>query len=196
VNHRHLLPEEFDQLLDGEEGFGVSPLKAHLAQCAGCRAEYQAQREVVLALEGLPHVAPSARFVDTVMTQVQVFEPWHVALREQVARALPRTQAGRGLVLGTAGVMAVTMTALTIWLAHRADAVLFLMSLVGQRARDAVSGGVHDAVVATVGQGAATQVASGGLAGVAIALSVLAIGILGTALGLKTLATASRGRKG
>lgn len=196
MNHRHLLPEEFDLLLDGEEGFGVSPLKAHLAQCAGCRAEYEAQREVVLALEGLPHIAPSARFADAVMTQVQVFEPWHVALRDQVARALPRTQAGRALVFGTGGVMAVTMTLLTVWLAHRADAVLFLLALVGQRLRDAVSGGVHDAVVATVGQGAATQVAAGGLAGVAIALSVLAAGILGTAFGLKTLASAARSRRG
>lgn len=195
MNHRHLLPEEFDLLLDGEEGFGVAPLRAHLAQCAGCRAEYEAQREVVVALEELPHLAPSARFTDAVMAQVQVFEPWHVALREQVARALPRTQAGRAVVFGAGGVMAVTMTLLTVWLAHRADAVLFLIALVGQRLREAVSGGIHDAVVATVGEGAATRVATGGLVGVAVALSVLALGVLGTAFGLKTLASAARSRR-
>ena len=78
--------------------------------------------------------------------------------------------------------MAVTMSALTVWLAHRADAVLFLGALVGQRMRDAFSGGVHDAVVATVGQGAATTVTSNGLAGVALGLSALGVAVLGTAL--------------
>lgn len=194
MDHRHLLPEEIDLLLDGEEGFGVNPLKAHLAQCAGCRAEYEAQREVSLALEALPHIAPSARFADKVMSNVQVFEPWHVTWRDNLRRALPRTQVGRALVFGTGGVMAITMTMLTVWLAHRADAVLFLGALIGQRTREAISGGVHDAVVATVGQGAATTVAANGVAGVAVAASVLAIAVLGTAFGLKTLASAARRR--
>jgi len=196
LDHRHLLPEEIDLLLDGEEGFGVNPLKAHLAQCAGCRAEYEAQREVALALEGLPHIAPSFRFADKVMANVQVFEPWHVSLRDSIRRALPTTQVGRTLVFGTGGVMAVSMTLLTVWLAHRADAVLFLGALVGQRLREFVAGGVHDAVVATVGQGAATTVSSNGLVGVGIALSALAVAILGTAFGLKTLASAARSWRG
>lgn len=174
----------------------MNPLKAHLAQCAGCRAEFEAQREVALALEGLPHIAPSYRFADRVMANVQVFEPWHVTLRDNIRRALPKTQVGRTLVFGTGGVMAVSMTMLTIWLAHRADAVLFLGALVGERMRDAVAGGVHDAVVATVGQGAATTVASHGLVGVAVGLSALAVAILGTAFGLKSLATAARSRRG
>jgi hypothetical protein len=196
LDHRHLLPEEIDLLLDGEEGFGVNPLKAHLAQCAGCRAEFEAQREVALALEALPHIAPSSRFTDSVMANVQIFEPWHVALRDTISRALPRTQAGRAVVFGTGGVMAVTMTMLTVWLAHRADAVLFLGALAGERIRSAFAGGVHDAVVATVGQGAATTVTSNGLVGVALALSALAVAVLGTAFGLKTLASAARSRRG
>lgn len=174
----------------------MNPLKAHLAQCAGCRAEFEAQREVAVALEELPHIAPSARFSDKVMANVQVFEPWHVSVRDNLRRALPRTQVGRALVFGTGGVMAVTMTVLTVWLAHRADAVLFLGTLIGQRTREAISGGMHDAVVATVGQGAATTVASNGLPGVAVAASILAIAVLGTAFGLKTLASAARGRRG
>lgn len=196
MDHRHLLPEEIDLLLDGEEGFGVNPLKAHIAQCAGCRAEFEAQREVATALESLPHFAPSPRLADRVLTQVQIFEPWHVTLRDRLAQALPRTQGGRTLVFGTAGVMAVTMSVLTVWLAHRADAVLFLGALLGQRMRDAVVGGVNDAVVSTVGPGAATTVASGGVLGVGIAVAVLAIAVLGTAFGLKSLASASRTRRG
>jgi len=174
----------------------VNPLKAHLAQCPGCRAEFEAQQEIVRSLEGLPHIAPSARFADKVMTQVQVFEPWHVTLRDTIRRAVPRSQAGRALVFGTGGVMAITMTLLTVWLAHRADAVLFLGALVGQRLREAVTGGVQDAVVATVGHGAASAVSSSGLVGVAIALTVLAGAVLGTAFGLKTLASSARSRRG
>lgn len=196
MDHRHLLPEEIDLLLDGEEGFGVNPLKAHLALCEECRAEFEAQREVSAALESLPHFAPSPRLTERIMSQVQIFEPWHVSFRENVRRALPRTPVGRTILVATGGVMAVTMSALTVWLAHRADAVLFLGALVGQRMRDAFSGGVHDAVVATVGQGAATTVTSNGLAGVALGLSALGVAVLGTALGLKSLAAAARSRRG
>lgn len=195
MEHRHLLPDEIDLLLDGEEGFGVTPLKAHLAHCAGCRAEYEAQREVSLALEALPHIAPSARFADTVMAGVHVFEPWHVTVRDSLRRALPRTQVGRALVFGTGGVMAVSMTAITVWLAHRADAVLFVGALLGERTRDAVAGGVRDAVVSAVGQGAVNTVASSGGAGVAVAATVVALAVLGTAFGLKSLAATSRDRR-
>lgn len=174
----------------------MNPLKAHLAQCAGCRAEYEAQREVTSALETLPHFAPSPLLAQRVMSQVQIFEPWHVTLRDRIASALPRTNAGRALVFGTGGVMAVTMSVLTVWLAHRADAVLFLGALIGQRLRDAVTGGVNDAVASTVGQGAAATVASNGLLGVGLALSALALAVLGTAFGLKSLASTSRTRRG
>ena len=39
MNHRHLLPDEIDLLLDDEVGFGVAPLKAHIRDCADCRAQ-------------------------------------------------------------------------------------------------------------------------------------------------------------
>ncbi len=174
----------------------MNPLKAHLAQCAGCRAEFDAQRAVTTALEALPHFVPSPQLAQRVLAQVQIFEPWHVTLRDRIANALPRTRAGRTLVFGTGGVMAITMSVLTVWLAHRADAVLFLGALIGQRMRDAVTGGVHDAVVATVGQGAAATVAANGLLGVGLALSTLAVAVLGTAFGLKSLASAARSRRG
>lgn len=174
----------------------MNPLKAHLAQCAGCRAEFEAQREVTNALESLPHFAPSPLLSQRIMSQVQIFEPWHVTLRDRVASALPRTRAGRTLVFGTGGVMAVTMSILTVWLAHRADAVLFLGALIGQRLRDAVTGGVSDAVASTVGQGAAATVASNGLLGVGLAVAALALAVLGTAFGLKSLASVSRSRRG
>lgn len=195
MDHRHLLPEEIDLLLDGEEGFGVSPLRSHLTRCAGCRAEYEAQREVVLALEGLPHLAPSPRFADRVMQRVEIFEPWHVAWRDTVRGWFPRTQVGRSLAFGTGGVMAVTMTLLTIWLAHRADAVLFVGNLLAERSRTALFDVLNAMLVALVGRDAAVAVASNGMVGMAMALATLALAVLGTAYGLKSLATVARRRR-
>src|SRR5215210_182194 len=46
VNHRHLLPDEIDQLLDDETGFGMAPLQAHLSECDACRGRYEDARAV------------------------------------------------------------------------------------------------------------------------------------------------------
>ena len=91
--------------------------------------------------------------------------------------------------------MAVAMTFLTVWLAHRADAVLFVGSLLAQRSREAVAGAVQGAVVSTLGQGAATAVETNGAIGWSIALAGAALAILGTAFALKTVASAARGRR-
>ncbi len=174
----------------------MNPLRAHLASCEGCRAEFEALREVSNALERLPHFAPSPLFAMRVMSQVQVFEPWHVAARQSVLRWLPQSTVGRSLAYGTGGVMALTMTVLTIWLARRADAVLFLGSLVAQRSRDAALGAIHGIAVSTLGQSAASTMQSSGTMGLMLAFSGAAVAVLATAYGLKSLASATRGRKG
>ena len=95
MEHRHLLPDEIDQLLDGEAGFGVAPLQAHVESCAACRAELAEARQVVSALERLPHLATSPLFADRVMSQVQVFEPWHVAALDSVKQWVPASRSAR-----------------------------------------------------------------------------------------------------
>ena len=82
MTHRHLLPDEIDALLDSEVGFGVAPLEAHLRECASCRADLEAGRRVVEAIEQLPRLAPTPLFGDHVMAQVNVYEPWYVAARD------------------------------------------------------------------------------------------------------------------
>jgi len=47
VNHRHLLPNEIDLLVDGEAGFGVAPLRAHVAECDDCPALVRHLRSVI-----------------------------------------------------------------------------------------------------------------------------------------------------
>src|SRR5580693_5163872 len=102
MQHRHLLPNEIDLLLDGEVGFGVSPLRSHIDECAACRARLADARVVVDALERLPHFVPTIRFADRVLAQVQIVEPWHVAAIDAARRLVPRSTAMRVVMAASA----------------------------------------------------------------------------------------------
>ncbi|MBC7674084.1 MAG: hypothetical protein H7247_16835, partial [Polaromonas sp.] len=90
MNHRHLLPNEIDLLVDGEAGFGVAPLRDHIDECEDCRLRLAEERFVVDALEMVPHYAPDTRLADRVMSQVPMFVPAHIAARDSVARWIPQ----------------------------------------------------------------------------------------------------------
>lgn len=129
MTHRHLLPNEVDLLVDGEAGFGVAPLRAHVAECDECRARLDDAMIVVDALEALPHFAPDSRLADRVMSQVPVFVPAHVAARDSVFRWLPSAGPARAAaaVIGTS--IAGLLTLAMVWLASRGDAVVFATGL-------------------------------------------------------------------
>jgi hypothetical protein len=191
VNHRHLLPNEIDLLVDGEAGFGVAPLRAHVAECGECRSRVEDAQIVVDALEALPHFAPDSRLADRVMAQVPVFVPAHVAARDSVLRWLPKAGPARAaaVMLGTsiAGMLTVAM----LWLASRGDAVMFATGLFADRVQAMVMGTARDIVVALLGESAIAALQAAGTLGV----TLLVLGFLGTALGtvlaLRRLATAS-----
>lgn len=195
MNHRHLLPDEIDLLLDGEEGFGVAPLRNHLQSCESCQAEYKALAAVVSGLESMPLLTPSPLFAQKVMSQVQVFEPWHVALRDNVSRWMPQSSAGRVLTGATGGVMAVALTMAVIWLGQRADAVLFLANLILQRTREGLGTAVASIVQALLGESAASAVLTGGPVAMLAVGGTLIASVLIAALGVKSLATAGRRRR-
>lgn len=195
VNHRHLLPEEIDLLLDDEEGFGVAPLKAHLEQCPDCQARYEALDAVVHRLENLPLLVPGPRFADRVMTQVQVFEPWHVAVRDSVRGLIPQSSFGKVLVGATGGVMAVTMSLLAVWIGRRADAVLFLTNLVMERTREGVTSLAVETARALFGAPAAAAIQAGGTVAVLGAAGAMALTVGAVAFGIKAVATAGRRRR-
>jgi hypothetical protein len=194
VNHRHLLPNEIDLLVDGEAGFGVAPLRAHVAECDECRARLDDARIVVDALEALPHFAADSRLADRVMAQVPVFVPAHVAARDSVMRWLPQSAPTRAAaaVLGTsiAGLLTVAM----IWLASRGDAAIFATSLFADRVQSLVIGTARDLALSMLGDSAVAAIQASGTLGV----TLLVLGFLGTAvgtiLGLRRLATASSRR--
>jgi len=194
VNHRHLLPNEIDLLVDGEAGFGVAPLRAHVAECDECRERLDDARIVVDALEALPHFAPDSRLADRVMAQVPVFVPAHVAARDSVTRWLPQSAPARAAVavLGTsvAGLLTVAM----IWLASRGDAAIFATSLFADRVQSLVIGTARDLALSLLGESAVAAIQASGMLGV----TLLVLGFLGTAVGtilaLRRLATASSRR--
>ena len=194
MNHRHLLPNEIDLLVDGEAGFGVAPLRAHVAECDECRARLDDARIVVDALESLPHFAPDSRLADRVMAQVPVFVPAHVAARDSVTRWLPQSGPARAAaaIVGTslAGLLTVAM----VWLASRGDAAIFATSLFADRVQSLVMGTARDLAFSLLGESAVSAIQASGMLGV----TLLVLGFLGTAvgtiLGLRRLATASSRR--
>lgn len=192
MQHRHLLPNEIDLLLDGEVGFGVAPLRAHAEQCAECGAKLDDARLVVAALDRLPHFAPSAKFANAVLAQVQIVEPWHVAIVESATRLVPRSRPMRVVMGATALSAAAAISASAVWLAFRADVALYLFNLVADRSRSAVLAAARSLIGGAFGQPALDAIRASGLIGLAAGGLVLLAGVGGATLGLRSLANASR----
>lgn len=192
MDHRHLTPQEFDLLVDGEEGFGMAPLAAHIDECVTCRTELEAQQRLVGSLEILPHFTPSPLFAYRVMREVQVFEPWHVSAMNSVQRFVPRSQPARVLAAGLAGVVATILTAGTVWAASRLDTVAFLAGVALERMRGVGTQAVSGFVSSALGQ---TGPAFSGDTGIAVAAAGFLAAVTVSALGLRAIAAASRRRR-
>ena len=196
MKHRHLLPNEIDLLVDGEVGFGVAPLRAHLRECAECEAKVDEAREVAIALEELPHLAPSTLFSERVMSQVQVFEPWHVAARDSLARLVPRSAPARAAAAVFGSGAAIVLASLSIWIAGRLDILAFLSGSAVQRSREVITSLVEGVIGTAFGPAALSFVRGTGSVGLIIATLALG-GAAGIAvMGVRRLATASSRRAG
>src|SRR5262249_32873096 len=135
MNHRHLLPDEIDLLLDDEVGFGVTPLRAHVRECAQCGALVDEARIAVDALEAVPHFAPTHLFADKVMAKVPVFVPWHVAARDAAERWLPQARRTRFVVAGLATSVMSLITIGILWVMTQTDAVVLATGVAGDQLR-------------------------------------------------------------
>jgi predicted anti-sigma-YlaC factor YlaD len=198
MNHRHLLPDEIDQLLDGEVGFGVAPLQAHLRECDECRAAYEEERQVVEALEHLPRLAPSPEFASRVMSQVQVYEPWHVAAQDTVLRWIrplaPRSQPVRLALGGAAVSVAALLSVAAIWLAAHADGTLFFMSLVRTTVVRGLGSASAAIAQALLGRSAAQALGEGTTALILASIGLYIVVFLAAALALRAAAVSRRRR--
>ena len=192
MHDRHLRPDEIELLLDGEEGFGVAPLRAHVRQCAACDAELERARELMVALDALPDFVPSSAFADRVMSQVQVFEPWHAAALSSVRRFVPATRPARIAAGVGAALSAGVLTASATWAVARAD-IAFLLAQVGlERFRDQLSAASSDLAATVLGQPGVDALQNGSpeVAAIAVGGFVAVVGL--GVVGLRALAGATR----
>jgi len=191
MNHRHLLPDEIDLLLDDEVGFGVAPLKTHVRDCVECRARVDEARFVVDALEDLPHFAPSHTFADRVMTQVPVFVPWHVTARDTVLRWLPQSRAARVAVGALAASAASIITLAILWIATQTDVVTVASGAAGDEVRGLVYEAGRQVLSTVFGDQMFAIIQRTGTLGVGAALVGLVAAAAGSIAGLRALAAAS-----
>jgi hypothetical protein len=195
MNHRHLLPDEIDLLLDDEVGFGVNPLRAHIRDCADCRAKVDEARQVMDALEDLPHFAPSHDFAQRVMLQVPVFVPWHVTARQTAYQYIPQSRSARVAVAALATSVASVLTIAILWITTQTDVLVVASGAAG----DQVKGLVFEAgrvILSTVlGDQMFAIIRHTGTVGIAAALVGLVAVTGGSVAGLRALATASSRRR-
>lgn len=195
MNHRHLLPDEIDLLLDDEVGFGVAPLKAHIRDCADCRARVDEARLVVAALEDIPHFAPSHNFSDRVMSAVPVFVPWHVTAREAIAPWIPKSPSARVAVAAVATSVASVLTIAILWITTQTDVVAATAGVAGDQMRGLVYNAGRELLTAVFGDQMFGVIQRTGSIGIAAALLGLAAAAGGSIAGLRALAAASSRRR-
>jgi hypothetical protein len=196
MNHRHLLPNEIDLLVDGDAGFGVAPLRAHLAECDECRARHDELLAVAESVEALPHFTPNLRFSDSIMTKVQIVEPWHVAASEYALRFVPASTPMRVLAAASAGVIGLTISGSAAWLALRGDLAGWVVSLFIDRSRQTLVAGAGEVAASALGADATTTLAAGGLGTLGLTSAVLALTAIGAVYGFRRLAATARANRG
>lgn len=194
MQHRHLLPNEIDLLLDEETGFGMKPLREHVRDCPDCRARLAEARDVVDALAEVPLLAPRMGMADRIMSQVPVFVPWHVAARDALRQWVPTSPAARALAATLVAVAGSLVTGLTLWIATRGDVLAMVTGLVGDQARTAATNALGDLVVALFGPQVVAAVQQVGPLGIGLALAGFLVASVATVLGLRLIATSSRAR--
>jgi hypothetical protein len=196
MTHRHLLPDEIDQLLDGEVGFGVAPLQAHVRECAQCQAALADGQIIVDALEQLPRFAPAPGFATRVMAQVEVYEPWHVAARDAVATTLaplaPRSKPVRVLIGSSAVAVLALVTVGSLWLAGHLDAVVFFGAVFRARALQTLASIGSAVTSALVGRPTGDAVVRGSIAVLAATMLLYGLAVLVAVFAVRAAATARR----
>ena len=196
MQQNHIQPEDIDFLLDGDEGFVSFPLRKHLAECEECRARLDSARAVNDLLEHLPHVPPRGDFASRVMAQVEVFEPWHVTLAESVKRVVPRQGPWRVLAGVGAGGVALSVSAIAIWVSLRFDLAVYAAQLGLTRLQATTVSTAGAALSGMFGESAVTAIRDGGVPAIAIGVGALLATCAAATLGLRRLLTASHRRQG
>jgi hypothetical protein len=190
----HLAPEDIDFLLDGDEGFGVFPLRKHVAACPECQARLDEAKAVVRLIERLPHSAPSGGFADKVMARVNVFEPWYVTLADSARQFIPRRGPWRALLATGSGLAACTVTVLAAWVAMRLDLAVYAAQLGWTRVQTAAMTTAGATVSSVFGEPAFNALRDGGLPAIVMGTAGLVLILAVATLGFRGLVRVARRR--
>jgi hypothetical protein len=119
-----------------------------------------------------------------VMSQVQVFVPWHAALADSFRRFLPQSRPVRWVAAAGLGSVALLFTVATVWALTRLDSIAFASELLYVRARAGMMAMLSGAVTSMLGDALAHTLGNAGVLGfVALtAMLIVAAGIAATAL--------------
>ena len=192
MDHRHLLPNEIDLLLDGDAGFGLAPLKAHVRRCPDCQAEVDEARRVMELLDELPHFTPAPFFADRVMARVQVFEPWHVALRDAVLRWVPQSRPAQLVAGAAAASVLLFVSVAAVALLGQLDIVAFTGGMLAERGRGALVTAVGEVIGAVFGPTAVLTLAGASAGGVLAFVALFLAALVAAAVALRAATTSFR----
>ena len=128
------------------------------------------------------------------MSRVQLFVPWHVALLDTVRGWMPRTRTARAFAWTGLGSAAVVLTAVSLWLLTRLDAVIFAIDMAVGRVRAAVGSGIGDVVATLFGSTAVHAFRTSGAVGLWVALTVLLLFAAFTARAMRAVVAGPRRR--
>ena len=195
MEHRHLLPNEIDLLVDGSFSAANAPLRAHLVECDDCRKRVDELRIVSEAVEAVPHFVPKLRFADSVMAGVQVSEPWHLTVSQSAKQLIPTSRPLRLLAGVGASVGAVAISGGAAWLAFRGDRAGWVMDLFVDRGRRGIVNGAREVAAGALGTDAATTLVAGGLPTLAITAAVLATTMILAILAFRRLAATAAAKR-
>jgi hypothetical protein len=133
-------------------------------------------------------------FADRLMSQVQVFVPWHVAALDSARRFVPRSQPVRYLVGALAASMALMITSMSLWLLTRGDMLMFFADLVASRTREFLIGAIGNVLVGAFGEPALEMLRGSGLLGISVALAALLTATISVAFGMRALVSVASRR--
>jgi hypothetical protein len=128
------------------------------------------------------------------MTQVQVFEPWHVAVLDTAKRWLPASRPARFIGFAATSVFALAVSLGAVWMAVRLDAFLFFFDLAGQRVRTAVFDSLGSVIASTFGTAAVDALRTGGVTATVGVTGFLVLIVL-AAVALRALVATARRRR-
>lgn len=192
MQERHLRSDEIELLLDGEEGFGVAPLRAHVRHCTLCESELSKAQELMTMLDTLPDFAPSPQFADKLMSQVQVFEPWHAAALHTAQQFVPATKPARIAASIGAVISAGVLTAAGTWAVARADMAIFMTQIGLESFRNQLVAATTDLTNTVLGPSGVSTLQTSSPEMLALFMGgFVAVSGLGV-VGLRALASASR----